>query len=60
MSKEPPQYASIKDAARRYKISCSTLYREVRTGAIPALRLGGVWRIDCNRLEQKLSNQKRE
>lgn len=47
MNYEPaPRYLSLKDAARRYGTSRSTLYVHVKRGNIRAIKFGGRTLID--------------
>ncbi|MBI2371205.1 MAG: helix-turn-helix domain-containing protein [Deltaproteobacteria bacterium] len=42
----------IKDAARYLNVSASTIWRWVRTGKVPSVRLGGIRRIRRSDLEK--------
>jgi excisionase family DNA binding protein len=40
-------------------ISRSTFYRAVRSGELPAFKLGGVWRVDRRDIEELIADRKR-
>ena len=44
------------EAQQLLRISKSTLYRLVRSGELPAVRVGGVYRIPMSELEKYLTN----
>ena len=50
----PTQLLSITEAARLLRVSKTTAYRLVSSGALPALRVGHAIRIDALELERYL------
>jgi excisionase family DNA binding protein len=47
-----PKLLTIKEAADRAQIHPETAYKLARSGKMPgAVKLGGVWRINCKRLD---------
>ena len=47
----PAPALTVLEVAERLAISRALAYRLVKRGAIPAARIGGVWRIDARALE---------
>ena len=53
----PSQFANIRlltlsEAARLLQVSTRTLHRMIRSGALPALKVGGQWRVRETQLQQ--------
>ncbi len=49
---------TLREAASILKISKRTLHRMIQTGQIPALKVGGQWRILESRLEELVQEEK--
>lgn len=41
---------TVEEAAAKLKLATATVYRMVRRGDIPAIKIGKVWRISSKRL----------
>jgi excisionase family DNA binding protein len=54
----PKQFLSIREAAQYLNVEYKTLYRLVVAGKIPASRVGGVYRIKKQDIDDYLENQK--
>ncbi len=52
---EPANFLTPKDLQRELRIGEKLTYRLLRSGAIPSIRLGGVYRIDRRQLGEALS-----
>ncbi len=49
----PSEYLSLKEVADLLRLSERTLYRHVKSGKLPAAKIGGQWRVrksDVDRL----------
>jgi len=51
---ETSRLLTIPETAERLRVSRVTVYRQIRAGEIPALRVGGQLRVDPYELEQWL------
>jgi excisionase family DNA binding protein len=51
---EPPEYLTVEEAARRFRVSSPTIYRRCADGTLPHVRIGtaGPIRIPLAVLEQ--------
>lgn len=47
-----PQLLSAREAAAQLRVTVDTLYRLIRSGEVPAVRVGGQIRIDRDELRQ--------
>lgn len=54
------RYYSPEDLARKFKISLSSVYKLVRSGEIPSLRLGKIYRIPESTLSRYIQNQQKK
>ena len=54
----PIKLLTLSEAASILKISKRTLHRMIQTGQIPALKVGGQWRILKSRLEELVQEEK--
>ena len=45
-----PQFITPTEAARALKVSTRTIYEHLRSGRLPALKIGSLWRIDAKAL----------
>lgn len=57
---EDAAYLSVRDAAALFRISTKTVRRWIKSGELPATRLGRDWRIarsDLHALAQQRGNQ---
>ncbi|MDP8951141.1 MAG: helix-turn-helix domain-containing protein [Actinomycetota bacterium] len=52
---EPTNFLTPKDLQRELRIGEKLTYRLLRSGVIPSVRLGGLYRIDRRQLEEALS-----
>ena len=62
MIKQKEEFLTVEDTAKRLKIAPATVYRMARTGKLPAVKIGKVWRFSSLRLSElfkKKSNQRR-
>ena len=48
-----------REVAVRYKLSVATVYRLIGRGEIPAIRIGGQFRVPADALEARFSPQER-
>ncbi len=48
------EYYSINEICRKFKISHSTIYRKIKSGEIPAIKLGRYWKIPKSVLQRIL------
>ena len=48
---------TLSEAARLLQVSTRTLHRMIRSGDIPALKVGGQWRLRETQLQQWLEDQ---
>lgn len=49
--------ANIKETARLLRVSYQTAWRLIKAGELPAVRIGGQWRIDLGALEEWFERQ---
>ena len=55
LTQEPPvAYLTPKDLQRELRIGQGMCYRLLKSGAIPSVRVGGVYRISRSQLEEAL------
>ena len=61
-AKIEPRYLTLEDVATYLNVSRTQVYALVRSGEIPAIKLGGrgVWRVDRDRLEAYLERLEQE
>ncbi len=52
-----PQYRSVRDLARQYDLSEQALYRMVRSGRVPSVKIGGAVRIPVDDFEAIIERQ---
>ena len=50
-------YLSVEDVAKRFGVNATTVYRLVQRGALPALKLGGQWRVSEEMLQSWVMTQ---
>jgi len=48
----PPDVIGLEDAATRLGVHYMTVYRYIRTGRLPAVKSGGVWKVDPRDVER--------
>lgn len=46
---------TVAEVARALRVSSMTIYREINDGELPALRIGGTWRIRTSAVEHYLA-----
>lgn len=51
---------TIREAARFLKLNDRTVYQLAQRGAIPAVKIGGAWRIHREELDRWIREQSRE
>ncbi len=39
-------YPTVREFADKFNVCLKTVYRQIKSGAIPAFKVGGEWRID--------------
>ena len=52
-------YLTIEEVARRFSVNATTIYRLVKRGKMPAVKIGNQWRFSEDRLEQWVSDRER-
>ena len=57
-----PRFLTLEDVAIYLSVSVTQVYALVRSGALPAVKIGGrgVWRVDRNQLEDYIERLHRE
>jgi excisionase family DNA binding protein len=50
------EFWSVPKAIRALDLSKSTAYHLIRTGKLPAVRIGGIIRVDARRLKEMLGH----
>lgn len=50
-------YLTPEEVARKMKVELITVYRMCRSGKLPAIKFGGVWRINQKKLEALLKTK---
>jgi excisionase family DNA binding protein len=57
-----PRYLKLEDVAAYLSVSVPQVYALVRSGELPAIKIGGrgVWRVDRGKLDQFLENLETE
>ena len=57
-----PRFLTLEDVAIYLSVSVTQVYALVRSGALPAVKIGGrgVWRVDRNQLEEYIERLHRE
>jgi excisionase family DNA binding protein len=51
------EYMSVRQASEKLKISIPTVYRLIRSGELPSVKLGGNVRIPADTLATRLEEQ---
>lgn len=59
-SRSPFEMLTPAEAAKLLKVTERTLYNWLRKGALPALKIGGTWRINASALSELVTKQTRE
>ena len=54
----PRRLLTVEDVLGSLRVSKSTFYRAVRTGELPAFKIGGTWRVDPRDLATYIARQK--
>lgn len=52
MENNNEEYLTLEEAAKKLKISKITAYRMARTGKLPAIKIGKVWRVSNKKLAE--------
>ena len=57
-----PRYLKLEDVAAYLSVSVPQVYALVRSGELPAIKIGGrgVWRVDRSKLDDYLDNLQQE
>ncbi|MBR3237371.1 MAG: helix-turn-helix domain-containing protein [Oscillospiraceae bacterium] len=50
-------YISPQQAGQKLNLSMRAIYRLLKNGQIPAVKVGGAWRIPSDTLEKRLEEQ---
>ncbi len=58
MADEKRQFLSLEEVAKLLNVNYQLVYRLVRAGELPAVRLGRVYRVDRNDLDDFLERSK--
>lgn len=53
-----PALLTIDEVTDRLRVSRSTFYRAVKSGELPAFKVGGGWRVDPRDLEALIQSRK--
>lgn len=53
-----PTYVTAKFLADLYKVKTKTIYEHARTGELPAIKIGGVWRFDLAKVRESVEGIK--
>lgn len=56
MSNDRPEFCSVRQAARRLGVGQATLYRAIREGAFPAIRVRGRYVIPAAALDKLITD----
>jgi len=49
---------TVEEVAQFLRLTTRTVYTMVEVGILPGTKIGGVWRIDREQLEQKLASSR--
>jgi excisionase family DNA binding protein len=52
------QILTVKELAKYIKLTTVTIYKYVKVGAIPAQKIGGVWRFDKDQIDKLMKSEK--
>jgi excisionase family DNA binding protein len=53
----PPEFLTLRELASLLRVSRTTAYELARAGAVPAVKVGGVWRIPRAELDAQLGRR---
>jgi excisionase family DNA binding protein len=56
---ELQRYLTVEEVARRFSVNASTIYRLVKRGKLPALKVGNQWRFREARLDEWAADRER-
>ena len=48
---------TVKELAEYIKLTTVTIYKYVKVGAIPAQKIGGVWRFDKDQIDELMKSE---
>jgi len=51
------QILTVKELAEHIKLTTVTIYKYVKVGAIPAHKIGGVWRFDKDQIDELMKSE---
>ena len=51
------QILTVKELAEYLKLTTVTIYKYVKVGAIPAQKIGGVWRFDKDQIDELMKSE---
>ena len=51
------QILTVKELAKYIKLTTVTIYKYVKMGAIPAHKIGGVWRFDKDQIDELMKSE---
>ena len=51
------KYFSVEEAARRFGVNTTTIYRLAKSGKLPAFKVGGQWRFSSEMLDSWVADQ---
>ena len=51
------QILTVKELAKYIKLTTVTIYKYVKVGAIPAHKIGGVWRFDKDQIDELMKSE---
>lgn len=60
MTEEKPDLLTLAEAMRFLRISERTAHRWIRAGILPAVKIGGRWRVPREALERLIKSQRKE
>lgn len=52
------RFMTVEEVAQFLRLTTRTVYTMVEVGILPGTKIGGVWRIDREQLEQKLASSR--
>lgn len=56
-TEQRPELLTLREVAEYLRVSTRTAYQLARDGAIPAVRVGGQWRVPRAELERQLAQR---
>ena len=60
MEKDKPELLTVDEVAKRLKVHNRTVYRRIKEGSLRAVKLGRLWRVPEDALEEYLEKHAHE